>query len=173
MLTGPVDEYLVLAQHTGHGLVECRKYLCIIIGVKSVKTITSWKETVGMIDAIVDSREPNSRVAWVDRYGRIKKGNLHLFDVNANSLPLIHESIIISDSEIGVQSHGYEESNNTFNSIEYLPAYRFTRAAGGLAIATVLISHDGELTIPLAPNFSSMLKPQDIIDDIHLIMCEH
>ena len=139
--------------------------------MSSGQLITSWKETIGMLDSLFEFSEPDSRVTWVDRYGRMKRGRQHVFAIETSNPNIIHENVVITEAEVGVQTQGYDSLTDKFNNIDYLPAYRFTRAAGGLAIASVIISRDGQLTIPLTQDFKNILQPQDVIDDIHLIMC--
>lgn len=140
--------------------------------MRSERSATNWKETIGMIDAILENREPDSRVSWVDRYGRMKAGAQHIFALKAEDPSLTHESVLIAEAEIGVQKSSYSITTGKFNQITYSPAYRFTRSGGGLAVASVIIARSGKLTVPLTQNFRTMLKPQDIIDDIHRIMYE-
>jgi len=100
----------------------------------------------------------------------MKKGRKYTFTVNSKCPGAVHDSVILSEAEIGVQSHHYDSLTNKFNQISYLPAYKFSRAAGGLALASVIISQDGQLTVPLVQDSRKMLQPQDVIDDIHCIM---
>lgn len=130
----------------------------------------SWRETVGMIDAVTELYESDSWYTWPNRYGQLRKGRQYIFLANTADPDVLHENIIIAETEIGIQSHHYNLETNRFNEIDYLPAYRFSRVAGGLSLASVVISHDGQRVIPIVRQFRDMLKPQDIISDLHYIM---
>lgn len=129
----------------------------------------SWRETIGLIDAILEQQNTFATITSVNRYGQTTTGKRYIFDTDYQE-DATHETIVIAEAQIAIQSMGYDEFTGSWNQIYYRPAYSYAQCAGGIAILKSVISRTGELTIPVVRQGQASLSPESVITDIHRIM---
>lgn len=135
------------------------------------KRSCSWRETIGLIDSAIESLEPTEIYRWTNRYGHSKSGSRYVVSLdNDNRENVEHDTLIIAETEIGVQENSFDLATGQMNPIYYLPAYMYKRAVGGIAIASIAISRCGEVVITQTRASFMHFSPENIISDIHTLM---
>ena len=129
----------------------------------------SWRETIGLIDAVLEQQDTFATITSVNRYGQTTTGKRYVFDTDSQE-DATYEIIVIAEAQIAIQSMGYDEFTGSWNQIYYQPAYSYAQCTGGIAILKSVISRTGELTIPLVRQGQTSLSPESVITDMHSIM---
>ncbi len=129
-----------------------------------------WQEAVGLLDSVTQVHPVQDYWSWVDRFGRFKYGAVWHFSLNTPTD--MYDSLAIKQSEIGVQTNGFDALTGAMNPVEYIPAYSFCRKLGRTVTTGVVIARTGHVAVPLMSTMRSRVTPSMVVEDLRRVMLE-